>query len=169
MFGKRGNGKWKAEYDDMFYKIYDSGGNLAAYLFPEYGRMESKDKEDGEEEGGGEEIISELNKNHAEVTEGTLLLPMVKLNLLDNSKGLAIDYIISSLEGNIERTRRWKIWLRDNAKSYNIVGSAVHTAREDRNMLSIALGIVTTFRLGEKEVREFLSPLLNKLHEDGLL
>jgi hypothetical protein len=45
----------------------------------------------------------------------------------------------------------------------------VYTAREDRNMLSIALGIVETFNLGEKEVRDFLFPLLNKLHEDRLL
>jgi hypothetical protein len=163
LFGKGGRGKWKAEYDDMLYKIYDSGGNLAGYLFPEYGKMESKDEDEDEE------IIGELNKIHAQVTQGTLLLPMVKLNLLDNSKGMGIDYVISSLEANMDRTSRWKIWLHDNAKSFNIVGSAVHTAREDRNMLSIALGIVTTFRLGEKEVRDFLSPLLNRLHEDGLL
>jgi hypothetical protein len=36
-------------------------------------------------------------------------------------------------------------------------------------MLSIALGIVAPVKLGEKEVRDFLSPLLDKLHEDGLL
>jgi hypothetical protein len=164
LFGKGGSGKWKAEYDNMLYKIYDGGGNLAGYLFPEYGDMESKDKEEEDEE-----IINELNRIHAQVTEGTLLLPMVKLNLLDNNKGMGIDYIISSLEANIERTNRWKKWLYDNAKPFNIVGSAVYTAREDRNMLSIALGIVKTFRLGEKEVRDFLSPLLDKLHEDGLL
>jgi hypothetical protein len=164
LFGKGGSGKWKAEYDNMLYKIYDGGGNLAGYLFPEYGDMESKDKEEEDEE-----IINELNRIHAQVTEGTLLLPMVKLNLLDNNKGMGIDYVISSLEANIERTNRWKKWLYDNAKPFNIVGSAVYTAREDRNMLSIALGIVKTFRLGEKEVRDFLSPLLDKLHEDGLL
>lgn len=163
MFGKGGSGKWKAEYDDMLYKIYDRGSNLAGYLFPQYGDMESKDKEEDEE------IINELNRIHAQVTEGTLLLPMVKLNLLDNNKGMGIDYVISSLEANIERINRWKKWLYDNAKPFNIVGSAVYTAREDRNMLSIALGIVRTFRLGEKEVRDFLSPLLDKLHEDGLL
>jgi hypothetical protein len=162
LFGKGGTNKWKAEYDNMLYKIYDGGGNLAGYLFPEYGDMESKDKED-------EEIINELNRIHAQVMEGTLLLPMVKLNLLDNDKGMGIDYVISSLEANIERTNRWKKWLHDNAEPFNIVGSAVYTAREDRNMLSIALGIVKTFRLGEKEVRDFLSPLLDRLHEDGLL
>jgi hypothetical protein len=164
LFGKGGSSKWKAEYDDMLYKIYDWGGNLAGYLFPEYGDIESKDKEEEDEE-----IINELNRIHAQVMEGTLLLPMVKLNLLDNNEGIDIDYVISSLEANIERTNRWKKWLHNNAKPFNIVGSAVYTAREDRNMLSIALGIVETFMLGEKEVRDFLSPLLNKLHEDGLL
>jgi hypothetical protein len=161
VFGKGGSAKWKAEYDNMLYKIYDRGGNLAGYLFPEYGSKESEEEE--------EEIIDELNRIHAQVPEGTLLLPMVKLNLLDNNKGMGIDYVISLLEANIERTNRWKKWLYDNAKPFNIVGAAVYTAREDRNMLSIALGIVKTFRLDEKEVRDFLSPLLDKLHEDRLL
>ncbi|MFL6491562.1 MAG: hypothetical protein ACJ70O_00505 [Nitrososphaera sp.] len=163
MFGKRGNNnnKWKAEYDDRLYKIYDWGGNLAGYMFPVYRDIEPKEED--------EEIIAELNRIHAQVTQGTLLLPMVKLNLLDNSEGMDMDYVISSLEANTERTNRWKKWLHDNAKPFSIAGSAVYTAREDRNMLSIALGIVATFSLGEKEVRDFLSPLLDKLHADGLL
>lgn len=160
MLGKSG-GKWKIEYDDTLYKIYDWDGNLAGYIFPEYGDVEPKDRE--------EEIIVEMNRTHTELQEATILLPMVKLNLLDNHEGMDIDYVISSLEANTERVNVWKKWIRDNAKSFNIVGLAVHTAREDRNMLSVALGIAKTFKLGEKEVREFLSPLLDKLHEDGLL
>jgi hypothetical protein len=160
LFSKRGSSnKWKAEYDDTIYKIYDWDGNLAGYLFPIYKDIEPKD----------EEVIVELNRIHAQVTEGTLLLPMVKLNLLDNNEGIDIDYVISSLQANIERTNRWKEWLHDNAEPFNIADSAVHTAREDRNMLSISLDIIETFNLGEKEVRDFLSPLLDKLHEDGLL
>lgn len=160
MFGKSG-GAWKTEYDDSLYKIYDWDGNLAGYFFPQYGDIEPKDKED--------EIIDELNKTHSDVKEATLLLPMVKLSLLDKHEGMDIDYVISSLEANAERTGDWKKWLRDNAKSFKIVGAAIHTAREDRNMLSIALGIVTTIKLGEREVRDFLAPVLNRLHEDGLL
>ena len=160
MFSKRrSSNKWKVEYDDTLYKIYDWDGNLAGYLFPTYKDIEPKD----------EEVIVELNRIHAQVTEGTLLLPMVKLNLLDNNEGIDIDYVISSLQANIERTNRWKEWLHDNAEPFNIADSAVYTAREDRNMLSISLDIVETFNLGEKEVRDFLSPLLDKLHEDGLL
>ncbi|HEV8405209.1 MAG TPA: hypothetical protein VGQ13_04800 [Nitrososphaera sp.] len=159
MFGKSGG--WKMEYDDTLYKIYDWDGNLAGYFFPQYGDIEPEDKE--------EEIIDELNKTHSDVQQATLLLPMVKLSLLDKHEGMDIDYVISSLEANTERTGTWKKWLHDNAKSFRIVGAAVHTAREDRNMLSIALGIVTTIKLGEREVRDFLAPLLNRLHEDGLL
>ena len=158
MFGK---GSWKTEYDDTLYKVYDWDGNLAGYLFPEYGDIEPKDRED--------EIIDEMNKAHAQAQEATLLLPMAKLGLLDNHEGMDIDYVISSLEANTGRVETWKKWLHDNSKSFRIVGAAVHTAREDRNMLSIALGIASPFTLGEKEVKEFLSPLLNKLHEDGLL
>ena len=161
LFSKRGSSnKWKVEYEDTLYKIYDWDGNLAGYLFPTYKDIEPKDEE---------EVIVELNRIHAQVTEGTLLLPMVKLNLLDNNEAIDIDYVISSLQANIERTNRWKEWLHDNAEPFNIADSAVYTAREDRNMLSISLDIVETFNLGEKEVRDFLSPLLDKLHEDGLL
>ncbi len=160
MFGKDGS-KWKIEYDDTIYKVYDRRGNLAGYLFPEYGDIEPKEKED--------EIIGELNKTHGQVNEATLLLPMFKLGLLDNHEGMDLDYVISSLEASGDRADAWKKWLHYNAKSFYIVGAAVHTAREDRNMLSIALGIKATIMLGEKEIRGLLNPLLDKLQEDGFL
>lgn len=152
---------WKTEYDDSLYKVYDRKGNLAGYFFPEYGEIGSNETKD--------EIIDQLNKAHSDVQEATLLLPLVKLNLLDKHEGMHIDFVISSLEANRDRVDNWKKWLRDHAQSFNIVGAAAYTAREDRNMLSIALGIVTPIKLGESEVRDFLSPLLNKLHEDSLL
>ncbi|MGI0024910.1 MAG: hypothetical protein ACREA4_07180 [Nitrososphaera sp.] len=158
MFGKS---KWKAEYDDTLYKIYDWDGNLAGYFFPHYGDIEPKDEED--------ETIDELNKSHARVNESTLLLPMVKLGLLDNQEGMDIEYVIASLETNAARTGAWKKWLQDNAKSFGIYGAEVHTAREDRNMLSISLGMSTNFNLGEKEVIDMLTPLLDNLHGAGLL
>jgi hypothetical protein len=165
LFGKKGGNNWKVEYDDTFYKIYDWGGNLAGYLFPGYSDIKKEYRQEDEEE----DMIVEMNRIHAQIEEGTLLLPMVKLNLLDNNEGMDIDYVISSLQINIERSDRWKKWLKNNTELFNIIDTAVYTAREDRNMLSISLSIVETFSLGEKEVCNFLSPLLDKLHEDGLL
>ena len=94
---------------------------------------------------------------------------MVKLGLFDNQDGMDVDYVISSLDANKERTLAWKKWLEHNAKAFKIFGAQVHTAREDRNMLSIALGIHSSFTLGEKEVVGTFVSLLDKLHEDGLL
>ena len=62
-----------------------------------------------------------------------------------------------------------KILLKQNHKEFEIIGDAVYTAREDRNMLSIVLRIDSAIILGEKEVSMVLHPLLDKLHEDGLL
>ena len=159
MFGR--DKKWKVEYDDTLYKVYDWDGNLAGYFFPHYGDIKSEETED--------EIMEEMNRTHANITEGTLLLPMVKLGLLDREEGMDIDFVISSLEANAERTGSWKEWLQKNAKAFGIFGASAHTAREDRNMLSISLGMAANVKLAEKEVKEFLTPLLDRLHEDGLL
>ena len=159
MFGKKAS--WKTEYEDTIYKVYDWDTNLAGYFFPHYGDLEPKDQED--------EIIDEMNKTHSQVSEATLLLPMVKLGLLDNQGGMDLDYVVSALETNASRTLAWKKWLVANAKSFGIFGAQSHTAREDRNMLSIALGIQSSFTLGEKEIAEALVPLLDKLHTAGLL
>lgn len=159
MIGKKAD--WKAEYEDTLYKIYDWDGNLAGYFLPHYGDLSPKENED--------EIIEAMNRSHSQVTEATLLLPMVKLGLLDNQDGMDLDYVISSLETNADRTASWKKWIEANAKNFGIFGAQSHTAREDRNMLSIALGIQSSFTLGEKEVAGALVPLLDRLHADGLL
>lgn len=153
--------KWKVEYDYTYYKVYDNKGHLAGYFFPHYGSISPEEKED--------EIIEKMNKNHDEVDEGTLLVPMAKLDLLDHEEGLGTDTVIASLEANLARAKFWSQWLGQNAGRFSIFGSTVYTAREDRNMLSIALGISARTRLGEKEIKEMLTPLLDGLHQDGLL
>ena len=153
--------KWKIEYDYHIYKVYDGKGSLAGYFFPHYGSIAPQEKED--------EIIEKMNKAHEEMSEGTLLVPMAKLDLLDHEEGLDLDAAIRSLESNLERARFWKSWLSEKAKQFSIFGSTVYTAREDRNMLSIALGIANRYALGEKEIKKILAPVLDRLHDDGLL
>ena len=160
--GKDAKGSWKTEYDDEIYKIYDWEKRLAGYFFPQYGRIEPEDQH--------EAAIEELNKSHAVLTGGGhLLVPMLRLGLLDSQEALAIDDAIESLSAGASRASNWREWLAANSRSFSIYGAGVHTAREDRNMLSIALAISGNLTLGEKEVGQFLMPLLDKLHEDGLL
>lgn len=155
--------KWKVEYDYTYYKVYDNKGALAGYFFPHYKGSDSEEKEENDE------AIEKMNKDHEQVSQGTLLVPMAKLDLLDHEEGIDIDYAIASLDANLIRTRFWKDWLAKNAKALSLYGARIYTSREDRNMLSVAIGIAGSITLGEKEVREFLTPLLDRLHEDGLL
>jgi hypothetical protein len=154
--------KWKMEYEDTIYKIYDWDKNLAGYFFPKYDLVEPSKDSSSEEE----DIIERLNKSHKKVLGGDLMIPMIKLNLFDKEEEevIDLDYTIRA-----QRTRVWKQWLQQNYKHYEIIGNAVYTAREDRNMLSIVLRMKSTITLGEKEMSMALTPLLDNLHEDGLL
>lgn len=161
MFGK-GNkkSKWKMDYDDTIYKIYDWNANLAGYFFPNY------ELEDTSED---EENIERLNKKHQSVQGGDLLFPMTKLNLLDKEQTLILDYTILALEQSLQRVKLWKQWILENRKRFDIIGNGVYTSREDREMLSIDLRIDSNIILGEKEILLTLTPLFDELHETGLL
>lgn len=172
MFGRgnRDNSLWKLEYIDTVYKIYDWDKNLTGYFFPNYDinlddyKDESQDVHEVEDK-----IIEQMNKEKQSVKGGNVMLPMVKLQLLDNEDGIDLDYVINSLEQNAQRTRKWKQWIHDNHLEFKIFGSSIYTAREDRNMLSIVLGIGSNIILGEKEIGINLRPLLDKLHQDELI
>lgn len=166
--------KWKFEYEDTIYKVYDQNNNLAGYFFPNYHSIEQKRAKNGNDENHQEddEIIEEMNKLHENVRGGNLMIPMLRLNLLDNEEEkerMNLNYTIEALEENLYRAKQWKQWLEQNTTEFKVVGNAVYTAREDRNMLSLVLGINSDIILGEKEIGVALTPLLDKLHEDGML
>ena len=171
MFGRDNKkSKWKVEYDYKIYKVYDLDKKLAGYFFPHYNSLRhqktSSKLEEQEEE---DKIIEEMNKSHDKVRGGNLMLPMLRLNLLDNTEGMDLDYTIEAIDANLQRAKTWKEWLELNHKEFGISGAAIYTAREDRNMLSIVLGINLEMMLGEKELEIYLTPLLNKLHTDEML
>jgi hypothetical protein len=171
---KKESDKWKLEYYDSIYKIYDWDSNLAGYFMPDYnlqaeGQDGIQDKSKSVEYEEETKMIEKMNKENQTITGGNILLPMVKLGLLDNNEGLSIDNVITSLQETMERVEKWKSWLIKNQKEFSLIGSAVYTAREDRNMLSIVIGVESVMNLGVKELLPFIKPLLNKLHEDELI
>jgi hypothetical protein len=183
LFGQREKrSKWKVEYDYRIYKIYDWNRSLTGYFFPEYdSALEPRNTTDykdvdyqqqqqqEKEEYSEDKIIETMNKKHKRVRGGNLMIPMLKLKLLDNEAGINLDYAISSLEENLQRAKIWKEWLGTNHIQFSIVSAAVYTSREDRNMLSIVLYIDSVFILEQKEIGTALNPVLDKLHEDGML
>lgn len=175
LFHRSKRSEWSLENEGSFYKVYDSAKRLAGYFFPDYDRIEQYDKNQIESNSGQEgkldedSIIKLMNKRHVMVEGGNLMLPMIKLDLLDNEAGMAVNEVINALDRSIRTADTWKNWLFQNSNALGIVGSLVYTAREDRNMLSILLAIKGRLILGEKEALNSIAPILNKLHEDGLL
>lgn len=173
-FSKRKDNKlWKLEYFDTVYKVYDWDKKLTGYFFPNYNDLyqENTEKTDNSAYNYEEEAsyIEKLHKQNKKVYGGNLMLPMIKLNLLDEQEGIDLEYAISSLEENIHRAKEWKRWIKENDIEFNIAGVSLFTSREDRNMLSIVIGLSVYITLGEKELLKILEPLLNRLHENGMI
>ena len=172
MFGRDNKkSKWKVEYDYKIYKIYDSDKKLAGYFFPDYTSLrdqKTNNKLQRQEE-DDDKIIERMNKLHDKIRGGNLMVPMLRLSLLDNTEGMDLGYTIESIDANLQRAKTWREWLGANYREFGISTVAVYTAREDRNMLSIVLGINLEMMLGEKELEIYLTPLLNKLHTYEML
>ena len=134
---------------------------MAGYLFPQYSslqRQNTSSKQQHEEE---DKLIERMNKAHEKIMGGNLMVPMLRLNLLDNTEGMDLDYTIEALEINLQRATTWRKWLSANHSKFGISGATIFTAREDRNMLSIALSIDSELTLGERELGKEITPLLD--------
>lgn len=161
MFEKKARRNWKCEYEDTVYKIYDWDGNLTGYFYPLYNIQRKSEMEE-------EEIIVRMNENKEKVQGGHLMVPFLKLDLLDIDY-LNIDEAITRLQNSIQRAIRWKKWIEDNKNKFNLIQSLVSTSREDRNLLAVLFEIYKEIVLDEKALVKEITPLLDQLHKDELL
>jgi hypothetical protein len=161
LFGRKSRtSQWKIDFYDSVYKIYDKDGNLAGYLFPNYPKI-SEAIEDS--------VTLELANSRSPVAGGRLMLPMLRLNLFDIEEGQSLDEVIDKLDYNMKKAKEWQDWCISNMDKYDILEYQVHTAREDKQMLSILLDLGSQFTLGTKEVANFLTPILDDLSAEGMV
>ena len=97
------------------------------------------------------------------------MLPMLRLNLFDIEEGQTLDEVIDKLAYNMKKAKEWQDWCISNKDKYDILEYQVHTAREDKQMLSILLDLGSQFTLGTKEVASFLTPILDDLSAKGMI
>jgi hypothetical protein len=109
-----------------------------------------------------------MREDKKEVEGGHLMLPMLKLDLLD-VEYIQLDKTILHLEKSVNRSTEWKSWIKNNMSKFYINDHFVSTSREDRNMLAIILEINQRTILDEKEILLSITPLLNQLNNDGFL
>ena len=150
---------WKLDFDEDFFRIYDSKKLIAGYFDPDYGDIYPKEN--------SEEIISLMLKNHDEILGGLVMIPLVKFGLFDTD----LDTDISNVEQNVIRVtkhlEKWKFFLSQmNHRTHSIRIS--HT---DQDMLTITFHV--TFSkptpLEKSKLLEELFPTLNFLQKSNLL
>ena len=150
---------WKLEFEDGYFRIYDSKKLIAGYFDPDYGDIFPKDN--------ASEIILSMQKNHDPILGGMLMIPMVKFRLFDTD----LDTDITNVEQNVSRVSghliKWKAFLsKINSKMHSIRIS--HT---DQDMLTITFPIIFSkpTPLEKQQLLQEISSTLDLLQTSDLL
>ena len=150
---------WKLEFEDGYFRIFDSNKLITGYFDPDYGDL-SKIK-------NPEDIISSKIKNHDNVLGGMIMIPLVKFQLFDTD----LNTTISKVQQNMSRVsihlKKWESFLSEINNTLHFVGIS-HT---DQDMLTVTFPIKFSKRtpLEESNLLEEIYPTLTILEKLELL
>ena len=150
---------WKLEYDEGYFRIYDSKKLIAGYFDPDYGDIFTK--------GNSEEIIESMIKNHDKISGGAIMVPLVKFKLFDTDLNTSLKNVEEQVNRVNEHLQKWKGFLSQMNKQSHSIGIS-HT---DQDMLTITFPIQFSkpTPLENDSLMEELYKILEKLKNSDLL
>ena len=150
---------WKLEFEDGYFRIFDSKKLVAGYFDPDYGDLSAaKNPED---------IILSKIKNHDEVLGGMIMIPLVKFKLFDTD----LNTTLSEVKQNISRVsihlQKWDAFLSEINNTSHFIGIS-HT---DQDMLTMTFPVKFSkpTTLEKSNLLEELYSVLNLLEKSELL
>lgn len=149
---------WKLEFDEYYFRIFDSKKLIAGYLDPDYGDIFPKEN--------AEEIISTMVKNHDKVLGGLMMVPLVKFGLFDTD----LNTELSEIETNVIRVnthlQKWKQFLFKLNPPFH----SVRISHTDQDMLTITFPIKFSkpTPLEKNQLLEEIFPILDLLQKSDL-
>ncbi|HEY5735179.1 MAG TPA: hypothetical protein VIS47_01325 [Nitrosopumilus sp.] len=150
---------WKLEFDEGFFRIYDSKKLIAGYFDPDYGDVFSK--------GNSEDIILSMMKNHDKILGGVIMVPLVKFRLFDTDLDTSLTNVEEQVLRVNEHLQKWKNFLSET----NLISHSIRISHTDQDMLTISFPL--TFSkptpLEKTSLREELLETLEILQKSGLL
>ncbi len=150
---------WKLEFDEGYFRIFDSKKLVAGYFDPDYGDIFPKDN--------AEEIISAMIKNHDKVLGGLVMVPLVKFGLFDTD----LDTTLSKVAENVNRVsthlQKWNAFLEQS----NLQKHSIGISHTDQDMLTITfpLKFSKPTPLEKNQLLDELIPTLDLLQKLDLL
>ena len=150
---------WKLEFEDGYFRIFDSKKLVAGYFDPSYGDL-SKVK-------NPEDVILSKIKNRDTVLGGMIMIPLVKFKLFDTD----LNSSLSEVKQNVSRVsihlEKWDAFFSKINNTSHFIGIS-HT---DQDMLTVTFPI--TFSkptpLEKSNLLEEIFPVLTLLQQSELL
>ena len=150
---------WKLEFEEGYFRIFDSKKLVAGYFDPDYGDLSSvKNPED---------IIMSKIKNHDKVLGGMIMIPLVKFKLFDTD----LNTTLSEVKQNVSRVsthlQKWTVFLSTINNISNFIGIS-HT---DQDMLTMTFPVKFSkpTSLEKSNLLEEIYPVLMLLQKSELL
>ena len=150
---------WKLEFEDGYFRIFDSKKLVSGYFDPDYGDLSAaKNPED---------IILSKIKNHDEVLGGMIMIPLVKFKLFDTDLNTNLSNVQQNVSRVSEHLQKWDNFLSKISNSSHFIGIS-HT---DQDMLTITFPIKFSelTPLDKSDLIKELSPTLKLLEDSDLL
>ena len=150
---------WKLDFEDGYFRIFDSKKLVAGYFDPDYGDLSAaKNPED---------IILSKIKNHDEVLGGIIMIPLVKFKLFDTDLNTTLYEVKKNVSRVSTHLQKWDTFLSEINNTSHFIGIS-HT---DQDILTMTFPVkfskLTT--LEKSNLLEELYPILNLLEKSELL
>ena len=150
---------WKLEFEDGYFRIYDSKKLVAGYFDPDYGDLSNIENPD--------DVILSKIKNHDVILGGMLMIPLVKFKLFDTD----LNTVLSEVKQNISRVsvhlEKWGAFLSEINNISHFIGIS-HT---DQDMLTVTFPVKFSKPtiLEKSNLLEEIHPVLSLLEKSELL
>ena len=150
---------WKLEFEDGYFRIFDSKKLVAGYFDPDYGDL-SKVK-------NPEDVILSKIKNRDTVLGGMIMIPLVKFKLFDTD----LNSSLSEVKQNVSRVsihlEKWDTFFSKINNTSHFIGIS-HT---DQDMLTVTFPITFSkpTSLEKSNLLEEIFPVLTLLQQSELL
>jgi len=152
-------GTWKLDFEDGYYRIFDSSKLITGYFDPDFGNLSSSENLD--------DVILLKIKNHDKISGGMIMIPLVKFKLFDTDLNTNLSNVQQNVSRVSEHLRKWGNFLSKINNSSHFVGIS-HT---DQDMLTITFPIKFSklTPLENSDLIKELSSTLKLLEDSNLL
>ena len=150
---------WKLDFEEDFFRIYDSEKMVLGYFDPDYGDIHPPERRD--------EIIESMIKQHDKVPGGIVMVPMVKFGLFDTDLEVGIDAVRENVLRVNEHLAKWSDFLASVGCLERHVVRISHT---DQDMLTVTFPVrfEEPLPLEKDALLRGLEPILSLLQRSGL-